>query len=469
MFGADVTPPTAGYPVAAAGNLGRSVLLAHPAAGVIVRIDVALPVAQGRRTGIVGVTQVAGHAACRQVTHIGERGPERGGHRVRLGRSGQVDDRVGEVQLSFGEPHELDRPRRRVGKHETVRVGEADVLRGEDHEAPGDEAGILAGVEHAGEPVQRRVRVRAADCLDEGRHDVVVLVIAVTQGAGGQRRLGVVQGDGGASVLGGQAGRDLERGEHVAGVALGPLHEMRPGIVVDPELTTPETPLGLGQGSVRQLRQRAGIDGLEAEEGGAAEQRCGEREERIFSGGTDEDEEALLDVRQERVLLGAVEPVHLVEKQDCPPPVLSEAGASSLDDLTHVLDPGVHRGERLERLLGRSGDEAGDRGLAGARRAPQDDGREPVGLDERAQWLARPEEMFLTDDVVEGTRPHPGRQRRPRRQPVLHRAPEQVLRHHATLSPPRPPCTPTGSGPATCPNARPTRASAGPGPRPGWG
>ena len=103
-----------------------------------------------------------------------------------FGREREVQHRVREVELRLGQPDELDGPRRGVGDEERLRVGEPDVLRREDHEPARDEARVLAGLEHPREPVEPGVGIGAADALDERRHDVVVLVVAVAERA--QRR-----------------------------------------------------------------------------------------------------------------------------------------------------------------------------------------------------------------------------------------------------------------------------------------
>ena len=68
------------------------------------------------------------------------------------------------------------------GDLERARVGVADVLGGADDQPPGDELRILAGRDHRGEPVQRRVGVVAAQALDERRHGVVVAVAGAVVG-----------------------------------------------------------------------------------------------------------------------------------------------------------------------------------------------------------------------------------------------------------------------------------------------
>ena len=45
-----------------------------------------------------------------------------------------------------------------------MRVGHADVLGREDHQAPGDEAGVLARLEHAGQPVEAGVGIASPGC-----------------------------------------------------------------------------------------------------------------------------------------------------------------------------------------------------------------------------------------------------------------------------------------------------------------
>ena len=100
-----------------------------------------------------------------------------------------------EVEAGFGHPDELDRACGRVGDDERVGVGEADVLGREDHEPARDVARVLAGFDHAREPVEPGVGIRAADRLDERGDDVVVLVVAVAQAAQRERGLGVVERD----------------------------------------------------------------------------------------------------------------------------------------------------------------------------------------------------------------------------------------------------------------------------------
>ena len=60
----------------------------------------------------------------------------------------------------------------------------------------------------------------------------------------------------------------------------------------------------------------------------------------------------------------------------------------------------------------RAGDRERQRGLAGARRAPEDRAGQAVLLDQLAQRPARTDQVVLADDVVERARPQAGGQRR---------------------------------------------------------
>ncbi len=67
---------------------------------------------------------------------------------------------LGQVELGLGEADVLERVGGRGRHDERLRVGHADVLAGEDDHPPGDEPGVLAGLQHAAEPVDGGVADR---------------------------------------------------------------------------------------------------------------------------------------------------------------------------------------------------------------------------------------------------------------------------------------------------------------------
>ena len=109
----------------------------------------------------------------------------------------------------------------------------------------------------------------------------------------------------------------------------------------------------------------------------------------------------------------------------------SRARARSTTSRTSFT-PAVTADSGSNAFAGRARDEPGDRRLAGARRSPEDDGREPVGLDQDPQRPPGAEELLLADDLVERSRPQPGRQRGPAPQPVLDGGAEEVVGHRAS-------------------------------------
>src|SRR5581483_406884 len=221
--------------VGAVGRRGGPVLLRHPAPWVVVRIVVTDPVTERGRRPVVAVPEVRGHLAGQPVADVLSRPPDAERCPVRLRCRGEVHDGLGQVELRLGEPDELDGAGGGVGHDERHRVGHAHVLRREDHEAAGDEAGVLPRLEHARQPVQARVRVRAADRLDERADDVVVLVFAVAQRLRTRRRLRVRQRDVHVAVVPGarERGGHLDGRERLAPVALGETGEVRERVVVD--------------------------------------------------------------------------------------------------------------------------------------------------------------------------------------------------------------------------------------------
>src|ERR1700690_4069626 len=81
--------------------------------------------------------------------------------------------------------------------------------------------------------------------------------------------------------------------------------------------------------------------------------------------------------------------------------------------LFDLLDAAGHRGELNEAGLRRFGNDLGQRGLAHARRTPEDHRARIVALDLHAQRLSWADKMLLAEQFVEAARPHPFRQRRP--------------------------------------------------------
>src|SRR5262249_12274795 len=104
-------------------------------------------------------------------------------------------------------------------------------------------------------------------------------------------------------------------------------------------------------------------------------------------------------MREERVLLGLVEAVDLVDEEDR---ALTPEGETLLrlgDEAAHLLHAGEHRGERREVGLGVRREQGGERRLPGTGRPPEDHGMEVAGFDGNAQETSGAEQMRLPDEL----------------------------------------------------------------------
>lgn len=150
---------------------------------------------------------------------------------------------------------------------------------------------------------------------------------------------------------------------------------------------------------------------LETEERGARDERGVDGEEGVLGGGADEGDEPAFDIGEQDILLRLGEAVDLVEEEDGAFVLLAEDAGGLVDDLADAFDADGRGVLADEPARGCFGDDLGEGGFAGTGRAVEDDGGEGVGVDHAAEELARPEQVGLPNDLVEGPGPHPSRQR----------------------------------------------------------
>src|SRR5262249_6135750 len=157
-------------------------------------------------------------------------------------------------------------------------------------------------------------------------------------------------------------------------------------------------------GACQQLLDRDGIKRLEHHHPCARQQRRDQLERRILRRRPDEDDRAVLDNGQKRVLLCPVEAVNLIHKQQGSPPDLA-ARTRGIEHLLEIGDPGKDRRNLLEVQVGRLRQQAGDRGLAGAGRPTEEERAEAAGIEQARERAVRTEQMILAHDFVEAPRP----------------------------------------------------------------
>ena len=197
------------------------------------------------------------------------------------------------------------------------RVGQADVLAGQDHQPAGDEARVLPGLDHPRQVVQRRVGVGAAHRLDERADHVVVLVALPVVADRGpvDGRLGGRRGRSASSPCGRGAGGRLEVGQRAAGVTTGEPHQVVAGRRRRGS-TAPARPRSSASARSRTARDVVVGERLQASAAGCARAAGEITEKNGFSVvAATRVTQRFSTPGQQRVLLGLAEAVHLVDEQ----------------------------------------------------------------------------------------------------------------------------------------------------------
>ena len=224
----------------------------------------------------------------------------------------------------------------------------------------------------------------------------------------------------------GQAeGGGLQVGERAPRVAARQPDQVIGGLVVERDRAA--EPARVGQRAADHLPHVVVGQRLQGEQQRPGQQRGHHGEERVLGGRADERHPAVLHRGQQRVLLGLGEPVHLVDEQHGLRAVHAQRAAGGVDRGAHVLDPGADRGKLHEATLGHLADHVGQRGLAGARRPPEQQRHRRVVVDQLAERRAGAGQVPLADHLVQGARPHPDGERRGRARRRFFRLVEQAL------------------------------------------
>src|SRR5438445_7134544 len=396
--------------VVAAGTqaLGQVVLL-HDGVLVVVGVEVAGAVAEALHERRRGVAEVERDGERARLPHVLGRGQHGAVGGVRLGAGGEEDRRLGERDAALREADEVDGVLGGDRHLERLGLGVADVLGREDHHPARDEERVLARLEHAHHPVDRRVRVAAAEALDERGDDVVVLlarlVVAERALLGGLLEEPEVEGAGAARAR--QARGQLERVERDARVALRVGDQEGARLGGEGQLGATQPALRVGERAVDHGAHLLLGERLEHEDARAREEGRDHLEGRVLGGRPDERHRAGLDVGEEGVLLRLVEAVDLVDEEHGRPAVPGELVLCLLDDLSQLLHP-LQDGRERDRVRAARGREQVREGrLAAARRAPEDERLDLPALQHLAQHAAGAKEVLLADELVDPARPHP--------------------------------------------------------------
>jgi len=292
---------------------------------------------------------------------------------------------------------------------ERLRIGETDVLTGQDHDAARDEHRILTRVDHAHEPVERGIGIGPAHALDERRDRVVVLVAGpvIEERPPLQRIFDLVQADGLLSVRSGhcRVGGELERVERDTGVAVAHRDEAFLGLLRQSD-RAPKAAV-FGERAFHDDPHLLLGERLQREDPGSRQKGGVHLERRVLRRRSEQGDVAVLDVREHDVLLRLVEAVDLIDEEDGALVRKAAELPRLLDDLSQLAHPGRHRRDRHEPGVRALCTDRGEGRLPRAGWAPQDHRRQLAGVHRFAKHAALSHQVLLPDEFVEVAWPHP--------------------------------------------------------------
>lgn len=311
---------------------------------------------------------------------------------------------MGEVELAFGQSDEIAGMVRGDRERQCMRIGEADVFRGEDDEAASDEPRIFAAGEHFRQPVEGGVRVAAANAFDErGNRVVMFILIGVVADLplGGER----------LQMVGRQRRsfwdtfhNDLKRIQRAAKITVAKTRESGEHVLVGDAPVTSQPALFVSERPLESRGNLIGRQRFESEQMAAADERRDDVKAGIVGCGTDQADETFFNIREEEILLRLVEAMDFVDEQDCLGVGTRTRGQ---EDLAEFGDVGLDGVDPDELAAGFAGDDARKAGFAAAGRPIEEKAAEPVSADQLNQKAVGTEEMRLADNFAEVARSHP--------------------------------------------------------------
>ena len=182
------------------------------------------------------------------------------------------------------------------------------------------------------------------------------------------------QGHAAASIVSGSCGvgRSLQSVQGYPGVAVGHVNQVLQGRRVQLQAQVSKAALRVFQRPRHDGPDLIGGEQLQGEHPGTGQQRAYYLERRVLRGRPHQGNGPAFNVGQYHVLLGLVEAMDLVHEQDGGLPVHALAFPGFGDDAAQVGHPRRDGADSLEVSLSGPRHQACQRGLAGARRPPQD-------------------------------------------------------------------------------------------------
>ena len=272
------------------------------------------------------------------------RGLEGGVDGVRFRRGGEIDAGLREGQFALRRAEIVVGVLGGIGDDQRLRIGKPDVLHRHAHQPAAEIERVLAGVEHAREIVERRVRIGAAHRLVQRRDQIVVAVLALVV----DRRAALHDRAAAPSASNISPGRAARQTSSASVSAARPSPS-----AMRSSTARASSSSGSGLPSVASARASSFAEALlvqrvEDQHARARQKRGVELEGRVLGRRADQDDRAVLHDRQEAVLLGAVEAMDLVDEEQR----LAAVGAPQPRRLEHLLEVGDAGKDRRNLLEG---------------------------------------------------------------------------------------------------------------------
>ena len=143
----------------------------------IVSVLVAAAVPEPLGSGIMRVAQMLRHGKGATGANVRQCRVDGGDDGIALAGGCDVERRFSNGDARFGPSDEFRRLNRRRRQHQRHRIGQPNVFRSVNHDAARDETRVFAGVNHLGQPVERRVGIAASHRFDECGNGVIMPVL----------------------------------------------------------------------------------------------------------------------------------------------------------------------------------------------------------------------------------------------------------------------------------------------------
>lgn len=358
--------------------------------------------------------------------HIRHRRINRRIHRIRLRRQTIMNNRLRQNQPSLRHPHLRHRMHRRNRSLQRPRISHTNLLTGRNHHPTRNKTRILTRLQHHRQIMQRSIHIRATHRLNQRTRNVIMLPTSpvIPHRRTRHRTLHMRQRNNSRitsrriptprrQIIQRHPRRSLQHCQRPPRITTSHPHQMLQSIILHHKSPT-QTPLIHQRRThhtrhilIRQRRQR--------HHHRTRQQRRNNRKTRILRRRRHQNHRAILNPRQQSILLRLRKPMNLIKKQHRLNPIHIPIPTRSLHHRPHITHPRTQR-RQLHKLALTTSHQMRKRRLPRPRRPPQNHRQRPhtttnSALHQPPQRTPHPQHITLPTHLIQRPRPHPHRQR----------------------------------------------------------